>query len=134
MINLQMKKVRSCTSFWLSWSKKCNCHIWQCQEPHKMLMPMPMASHDQNISCSSFQLSWPKNCLGDVADAITIICHWHQCNWYHMTKLHLISIIFTQGMQWCHFVLLMASCDPKTGANGITWAKIMLYLISITLN
>ena len=115
-----------------------NSHVaphFGCLDLRNVMAPlaMPSAPHDAyanangitwpKISCSSFQLCWPKNCLGDIADAITIIWHWHQCNWYHTTKLHLISIIFTQGMQWCNFVLLTASCDPNPGANGITRAK-----------
>ena len=60
----------------------------------------------KTFCCISFSLSWPKGCNGIIDNAISIAWHWYSCQWCHMAKkvmLSLISIILTQGMLWCHW-------------------------------
>ena len=85
--------------------------------------------------CTSFQSSWHKEAMVSLmiplASCYTNASH----QWCHMTKkvmLLMISIIFTEGMQWfhlqCHQHHMMpismpvVSWDPN--ANGITWPKV----------
>ena len=84
-----------------------NLDVWNAV----VLLTMPMVSLDAKASASvmawskrscliSLQSSWCKECNGG---------HWWHCcchQWHHMTKkvmLHLILIISTIGMQWCHW-------------------------------
>ena len=71
--------------------------------------------------CISFWSSWPnrQNCVID--DSASIMWHWHQHEWNHMTKqimLHIVSVFLTLQINWyywqcyCHHMLLVS-----TGSN-----------------
>ena len=163
------QKKSCCTSFWLSLPQECSCAIddaiviiwYWCSAKGPIWL--------KKSFWNSFWLSWPKDCNG-----ATIFILWtqHSCQWHHMTKshiaphfghldlkegsdaiddtrvmLHLITIIITLEMQWCHWwhlynhldlrnalmplLMLLASCGPRT--NGVTWPKETCCLLFICL-
>ena len=69
--------------------------------------------------CISNWLTWPKECNCVIDDTIGIM--WHECQCHHMTKSHVATHF---GYLYLRNVMMPSvSCDPDTGANGLTWPK-----------
>ena len=57
----------------------------------------------RKLCCTSLQFSWPMKWNVVIDDAVGITWCW--CQWLHITKkvmLHLLLIILTYEIQWCH--------------------------------
>ena len=109
-------KKSCCISFQLSWTKECHGAIL-CHWYHVMLRPVPMAPHDQKSHITphfdhldlinavvSFTISLA-SCYANTG-AMGITWCWCLCQRNHMTRKlmwHLLLIILTQQMEWCHW-------------------------------
>ena len=98
------------------------CDRW-CFQHHRMLMPAPVASHEQRSHIVPyFVLSWLKKWMLQLTMPFGI--RWHWCQWHHMMKkviLHLISIVLTWEMWWfhwwCHQYHVMLTLAPMASYN-----------------
>ena len=60
----------------------------------------------KNSCCTSFQASRPNGYSDAIDGTVDITWCQHRCKWCHMTRkvmMHLVSIILTYQMQWCHW-------------------------------
>ena len=92
-----------CYTSFHSWHKEC-----------RVPLMMQLASHGPHAngvtwpekSCTSFWLSWLHKCSNVIDDAIDMTWCWCWCQLHLMTKkvmLHLLFIILTNQMDWCHW-------------------------------
>ena len=148
--------IKSCCTFWSSWSRECNgtindavhitwcwhqcsgitLHKQQCQWHYVMPMLMSVASHDKEklSSCTSFQLPWPKECNSDIDDAVGMMWNWCQCQWHQMTKRSCCAS-FTKECNGPIFLHLwhhvMPATVPDSPSSLVGGHPLIMYVLSI---
>ena len=112
--------------FQLSWPKECSGAIGNASASTNGVTWL------NKSCCALFQSSWSKECISAIDDTTGIAWCWWQ--WHDMTKkvmLHLILIVLTKGMQWCHWQSCWHHVTPVAMPVVSHDQKVMLHLVSI---
>ena len=130
-----------CSSFRLSWHKKCNDAIDDAASIMWHWCKHQWCYMTEKSCCPSFQLSWPRKWNCSIDDAIGITWSQWQCHCHLAKKLYRTSC-WSSRPKKCNATIDLGICIPWYWhqchwlhvvliSNGIQWQKCYVALISV---